>query len=313
VSDALNFEKHGLQMDGGCDLYSMKAVSDDKKLIGKVNNALNEKHMSNLRIAATLPPSYAAQFAASANLSRASPFGNLSVAHNRRKYANLIAVLNATHQDHDFSNVLRPDDFIRLKSLEQAMAEVDSKIYSAHSGSLPSGTQTPGGSALWNPKMWNTIDEEMDLENCEVYSYKPEQNPFQAEDETVYWDMHYFFVNVCPKPKKKPGQKIKKKSKALDRDKRHNRVCYLYLRALKQPIYYDWNSSDTETVKRSYSFRDSVDYSLEVNKKAKYGAWQDGPVVDDDDDYEEFYDEDSDGVEYERITGRSDAYPIFIN
>jgi hypothetical protein len=295
-------------MEGGCDLYSMKAVNDDKKLIAKVHKTLNEKHQSNLRIATSLPSSYAAQFAAQANLSRASPFGNLSHPHNRRKFANLIAVLNATHPDHDFSNVLRPDDFVRMKSLEQAMAEIDSKIYSAHSSSLPSGTQTPGGSTMWNPKMWNNIDEEMDLEHCEIYSYKPQENPFQGEEETTYWNMHYFFVNIGPKQKKKQ-QKQKKKKKSQEQEPK-NRVCYLYLRALKQSVYYDWNSSDSETVKRSYRSRDSADYSYEMSKRAKYGPAQDNDAYYYDDGVE-YYDEDS-GVEYER-NGRSSFSPIYVD
>jgi hypothetical protein len=312
VSDALNFENHGVQMDGGCDLFSMKAVSDDKKLITRVHTTLNEKHQSDLRIAASLPSAFAASFAASANLSRASPFGNLSLPQNRRKFANLIAVLNATHQDHDFSNVLRPDDFVRFKSLDQAVREIDSKIYNAHSTSLPSGTQTPGGSIMWNPKMWDKIDEEMDLKNCEVYCYKPQDNPFKDEEETTYANMHCFFVSVVSRHKKK--QKQKKKTKKSQEKDRRNRVCYLYMRALKpslkQPVYDDCYSGESTPIKRLHSFRDSVDLSHEMSKRAKPSVGQ----FDSDYAFEDslqYYDEDS-GYEHEN-KGRSLVCPIYVN
>jgi hypothetical protein len=265
-------------MEGSCDLYSVKCVGGDKKLYKKIHDVLNEKHQSNLRVAASLPKAYAEDFAATANLSRASPFGTLTSPGNRRKYAHLIAVLNATHSDHDFSNVLRPEDFVRVRDLDDAVSEIDHKIYDANSNKLPSGLQTPGGSAIWNPKMWNAIDEEMDLRNCEIYQYKPLDDPFAGDGDSAFWDMHYFFLNVTRKTLRRRNDA---QGKGIYRYVDNSRCCYLYLRATRQPVYYNWESDeDTETAKRSYSVRDSADYS--ASKRAKY--WF-GEQVDDVEDY----------------------------
>jgi Maf1 regulator len=167
----------------------------------------------------------------------------------------MIATLNASHSDYDFSNVLRPADFCREKRLKDVMSTVDSKIYSAQSSRIPRGLQTPGGSLMWGPRMWNSIDAEMDLYNCEIYSYKPEENPFDDE-ETALWSLHYFFFNKSMK-----------------------RVSYLYARALSPSfIGDDDNDSDDNTVedgsitpirpKRRYAERQSADFS--ARKRARF-------------------------------------------
>lgn len=130
---------------------------------------------------------------------------------------------------------------------------------------------------MWGPRMWNSIDHEMHLHDCEMYSYNPQQNPFDDE-ETALWSLHYFFFN-----------------KAL------KRVCYLYARALSPSFAQD--SDDDTTVleddrssitplrtKRSYAERRSVDFS--AHKRARF--W----LGDRADDVEGGWDEDlSDDIE----------------
>jgi hypothetical protein len=108
---------------------------------------------------------------------------------------------------------------------------------------------------MWGPRMWNIIDTEMNLYKCEIYSYKPDENPFDDE-EIALWSLHYFFFN-----------------KAL------KRVCYLYVRALSPSFAADDGSDDNTTVvedgsstpfrsKRRYSARRSADFS--ARKRARY-------------------------------------------
>ncbi|KAF2426304.1 Maf1-domain-containing protein [Tothia fuscella] len=278
VSAALNLEKHGFLMEGSCDLYSVKCVGDEKKLYKKIHEDLNAQHQRNIKEAAGMPKEFSSSFRESANLSRASPFGSLTNSGNRRKYAHLIAVLNATHSDHDFSNVLRPDDFVRIRSLDDAVTDIDHKIYDANSSKIPSGSQTPGGSALWNPKMWNTIDDEMDLRDCEIYQYKPLDDPFAEDGDSAFWDMHYFFLNVN---RKSLQRRSDGKGKVVLRYVNNSRCCYLYLRATRQPVYYGWNNAAADeeyeeevgkagvhNVKRRHSVRESADFS--ASKRARY-------------------------------------------
>jgi hypothetical protein len=251
VSAALNFENDGVYVVGGCDLYTTKAASADKKLYKKIDNELEAQHESLLRLAASLSPPHAKQFASSQNLSRSSPFGTLSQISNRRTFAYLIATLNASHPDYDFSHILRPSDFRRERKLQPVMTTIEEKVYSAHSKACrtTSGAQTPGGSTMWSPAMWRIVDEEMDLENCSIYSYRPEENPFDDED-TALWSLHYFFFN-----------------------KQKKRVCYIYLRALKIS-WYDLTGGNSDyfteptTPKRKHSLRSSMDFG--ARKRARY-------------------------------------------
>jgi AP-1 complex subunit sigma 1/2 len=248
-------------------LYTTKAAGSDKKLYKQIDRSLEAQHEAILRLAASLSPPQAAQFAKTSNLSQSSPFGTLSQISNRRTYAYMIATLNASHPDYDFSNVLRPADFCREKSLKNVMGTVDSKIYSAQSSRIPRGLQTPGGSLMWGPRMWNNIDAEMDLYSCEIYSYRPDENPFDDE-ETALWSLHYFFFNKAMK-----------------------RVCYLNARALSPSFAGD--DSDDNTVedgtitpmrpKRRYEERQSADFS--ARKRARF--W----LGDRADDVEEPWDE----------------------
>jgi Maf1 regulator len=251
----LNFEGDGIRIVGGCDLYTTKAAGSDKKLYKRIDKTLEAQFESQLRIAASLSPPQAAQFAKTSNLSQSSPFGALSQTANRRTYSYMIATLNASHPDYDFSNVLRPADFVHEDRIKNSMDQFDSKVYGAKSTRIPPGLQTPGGSATWGPRIWKAIDDQMDLYKCEVYSYKPDQNPFDDEESAI-WSLHYFFFNKTMK-----------------------RVCYLYARALSPSWTEDVQEYDSDDgtaaaetpppgQKRRYAERQSADYS--ARKRARF-------------------------------------------
>jgi AP-1 complex subunit sigma 1/2 len=267
VSSALNFESDGTRVVGGCDLYTTKAGTADKKLYKRIDKTLESQHESLLRLAASLSPPQAKLFAKTSNLSQSSPFGTLSQISNRRTYAYMISTLNASHPDYDFSKVLRPSDFCREKRLNDVMNNVDSKMYSAHSARIPRGLQTPGGSLMWGPRMWSFINDEMDLYNCDIFSYKPDENPFDDE-EIALWSTHYFFFNKTLK-----------------------RVCYLYVRALS-PSFPDEPEEEDDLeagaatpVQKKRKQRQSADFS--ARKRARY--W----LGDRADDLEEEWDEEA--------------------
>lgn len=65
------------------------------------------------------------------------------------------------------------------------------------------------------PRMWDTIDKEMDLLNCNIYTYSPDDvsdDPYG--EEGLIWSTNFFFFN-----------------------KHKKRVCYLYLRGLSTLSY----------------------------------------------------------------------------
>ncbi|KAK3325174.1 Maf1 regulator-domain-containing protein [Apodospora peruviana] len=242
VTSALNFDTPDCHVTGSCDLYTTKAAGSDKKLYKNIQQSLESQHAALVKFGASLSPPQRDSMAVSLNLARSSPFGSLDEVSNRRTFAYLIATLNASHPDYDFSHVLRPADFRRERVLRRVMTHIDSTLrsvrpsstfldvavpsYSSGGGSLNGGgshhhgSQT-GSAALsgfsynnssnapaWGPQMWAMIDKEMTLKDCTVFSYQPADDPFD-EEEGAIWALHYFFFNKTLK-----------------------RVCYLYVRGV---------------------------------------------------------------------------------
>ncbi|KAL7622741.1 RNA polymerase III-inhibiting protein maf1 [Parahypoxylon ruwenzoriense] len=229
ITSALNFSTAECRVKGGCDLYTTKAAGSDKKLYKTIETSLESQHAALIKFGASLSPPQRKEMAASLNLSRSSPFGPLSEISSRRTFAYLIATLNASHPDYDFSHVLRPTDFRRERNLCKVMANIDSTLnsvrplgtshlspnastsYRAYSNS-PSANAAVGdattSSPTWGPHMWTMVDKEMTLKDCTAFSYQPIEDPFDG-DESAIWRMHYFFFN-----------------------KNKKRVAYLYVRGL---------------------------------------------------------------------------------
>jgi hypothetical protein len=139
------------------------------------------------------------------NLSRSSPFGPLSEVSSRRTFAYLIATLNASHPDYDFSHNLRPSDFRRERSLKAVINTIDSTLFNLRPSTgmtlqVPSQTSyatassAPATSQAWGPHMWSMIDKEMTLKDCTVYCWAPPDEPFEG-DEGAIWSLNYFFFN----------------------------------------------------------------------------------------------------------------------
>ncbi|KAI2467395.1 Maf1 regulator-domain-containing protein [Annulohypoxylon bovei var. microspora] len=229
ITSALNFSTAECRVKGSCDLYTTKAAGSDKKLYKSIENSLEAQHAALIKFGASLSPPQRKEMAASLNLSRSSPFGNLSEVSSRRTFAYLIATLNASHPDYDFSHVLRPTDFRRERDLQHVMANIDNTLHSVRPignsllspdassayrsyGSSPMSNIAVGSDAIsnpvWSPGLWTMIDNEMALRDCTVFSYQPIEDPFDG-DEAAIWRMHYFFFN-----------------------KNKKRVAYLYVRGL---------------------------------------------------------------------------------
>ncbi len=200
-------------MSGGCDLYTTKAAGSDKKLYKNIDKSLESQHAALLKLGASLSPPQREEMAASQMLSRSSPFGNLAEISSRRTFAYLIATLNASHPDYDFSHVLRPADFRRERNLRKVMSLIDSTLSNVRPGSLvldstlagamsasvgSSSAASASTSPLWGPQMWALINKEMHLQDCTVFSYQPDNSPFDEEDGAI-WTMHYFFFNKALK------------------------------------------------------------------------------------------------------------------
>lgn len=250
VTSALNFDTPDCHVIGGCDLYTTKAAGSDKKLYRNIENSLESQYESLLRLSASVSPPLDAGLE-SLNLSRSSPFGPLSQVSSRRTFAYLIATLNASHPDYDFSHILRPADFRKERSLKAVINTIDSTMYNLRPSSgmmylqVPSQTSysTSASAAqtsqMWGPKMWSSIDKEMSLKDCTVYCWAPLEDPFDGEEASI-WSLNYFFFN-----------------------KEMKRVAYLYVRGV--PVITPSPRQRSSMAKRS-----AAGYDSGANKRARY-------------------------------------------
>jgi len=249
VTSALNFETPDCHVIGGCDLYTTKAAGSDKKLYRNIENSLESQYESLLRLSASVsPPNDSGP--SPLNLSRSSPFGPLSQVSSRRTFAYLIATLNASHPDYDFSHILRPADFRKERSLKAVINTIDSTLYNLRPSSgmtlqVPSQTSyttaasAPPTSQAWGPQMWSIIDKEMTLKECIVYCWAPPDEPFEEEEGSI-WSLNYFFFN-----------------------KERKRVAYIYVRGV--PVMTHSPRPPTNMSKRAGS-----EYDSGANKRARY-------------------------------------------
>jgi hypothetical protein len=270
VSNALNFDTDDLHVVGGCDLYITKAASDDRKLYNKIEQSLESQYESLLKLSASLSPPDTHDAAVSLNLSRSSPFGPLTEHSSRRTFAYLIATLNASHPDYDFSHVLRPTDFRRERNLKKVMNNLDMTLHNLRphlrgDGSPPSpqhsfsGSYSPSSTMVWGPRMWKLIDEQMTLTECAIFSYSPEDG-INDDDDGAIWSHNYFFFN-----------------------KQRKRVCYIYLRGipiLGQSDDDTWEGVVTPIGKRNF---DDGYFTPDVTAKKRARFWL-GKLDHDDDE-----------------------------
>lgn len=318
MTNALNFSTAEYHVIGGCDIYTTKAAGGDKKLYKNIENSLEVEYENLVRLSASLSPPYRTASedgkagekgrrssrskrghsvsVPEIDLSRASPFGPLSSITSRRTFAYVIATLNASHPDYDFSHALKPADFHKEKSLRSVMLNVDSTLHNLRPKVIPYSPNTylappsailsnsalllnSSGTEVWSPKMWALINEEMDLTQCEKYSFTPEDELFDGEAGAI-WSMHYFFFN-----------------------KEKKRVCYFYVRGLSvishSPVFTP--GFPVKRPKRSQRQASGVSIGEGAGKRASYwlGSRQgiDTDSYGDDDDDEMIVDPADDEVE----------------
>lgn len=106
------------------------------------------------------------------------PFGPINEPSSRRTFAYLIAILNASYPDHDFSSV-EPTDFCK-SSFRSFLSKFESSLYSL--GKKPEE---------W---IWEVINSHMSIKDCIIYQYTPPKS--FLEDEPGYlWSLMGFLFN----------------------------------------------------------------------------------------------------------------------
>ncbi|XP_049849458.1 repressor of RNA polymerase III transcription-like [Schistocerca gregaria] len=147
------------------EVYTCKETGNDKKLHASLELQLQEQLSQN-------------------DDSSTSPVGSLTNRLNRKTFIYLVMALNCAFPDYDFIDT-KPDQFRKEPSIHLAVNSISSILSSVTS--LTEDIKT---------KFWSTIDSEIGIQNCEVYSFipDPDSNPFD-EDGCNVWSCNYFFYN----------------------------------------------------------------------------------------------------------------------
>jgi len=95
----------------------------------------------------------------------------------------LIGVLNASFKpDYDFSSA-KSNEFFRQPLTEAVMSTVNSQLLAGFDDLFHTSSN----------QFWSTIDDEINLQECEIYSYHPDfaSDPFSE----AVWSFNYLFYN----------------------------------------------------------------------------------------------------------------------
>ncbi|KAJ2827734.1 RNA polymerase III-inhibiting protein maf1, partial [Coemansia furcata] len=150
-----------------------KVAGADKKLYRSLEN----KFQDDLEEAKNLSPEQ------SSLTNIFSPFGPLTQSASRKTLFYLIATLNASFPDYDFSS-LSADQFTKEPSSDFALKSINTTL-------LNVGCPT----TLRTSRMWDSIDSVIGIDDCDVYSYTPAMESDPYEDEGPVWSFNYFFFN----------------------------------------------------------------------------------------------------------------------
>jgi len=187
LNSALCFDAGQYKIIGRVESYSCKMAGGEKRLYKTT------MHGSPNDLQALSPPQTETPLAHSPNkgycrsLSVSDGEGShLCDTISNKTLFYLIATLNASfHPDYDFSNA-RSEEFSKEPSVKKVMDAVGSNLCS---------TSARQSYAAIKAQLWSAIDSEINLAECDIYSYNPDLNSdFFGEDGCI-WSENFFFYN----------------------------------------------------------------------------------------------------------------------
>lgn len=183
INNALSIQNGDSTIYGRIESYSCKMTGVDKQLYKRFFSS--EQGPTDLQ--ALSPPQTLLNM--SPFLGRGSYSGDEGVTLcdtiSRKTLFYLIATLNATFEpDYDFSDA-KSHEFSKEPSIQLIMNSIDSNL-SAVAGEAYKSMHQP---------LWKTIDDEISLNDCDIYSYNPDLNSDPFGEPGCLWSFNYFFYN----------------------------------------------------------------------------------------------------------------------
>ncbi|KTW26250.1 RNA polymerase III-inhibiting protein MAF1 [Pneumocystis jirovecii RU7] len=156
-----------------------QAAGSDKKLYKAIDKSLESRYQDDLAFGRSLESS-------SVIPQEPSPFGPLDHPFSRKTFAYIVATLNASHPDHDFSN-LQPQDFRKERSLAMTLNMLNTTLLNLSRQRFATCS------------LWEVIDKHIDLSQCDIYVYQPDSDSDPLGSDGLIWSTCYFFFNRAMK------------------------------------------------------------------------------------------------------------------
>ncbi|KAL8564629.1 hypothetical protein ACOMHN_032185 [Nucella lapillus] len=180
------------KIDGRIESYSCKMAGNDKRLYKHLSEE-NKEAPGGLQ-ALSPPQSIVGSWTYSHSPSSAVVYGSsVEMDDNMGGYQlcdtiptktlfYLISTLNASFSpDYDFSST-ESREFSREPSLQAVTQAINTQLFGGQVGRL-------------EDKLWQAVDGEIDLKECQIYSYNPDMSSDPFGEEGCVWSFNYFFYN----------------------------------------------------------------------------------------------------------------------
>lgn len=182
INNALHIQTGDSTIHGRIESYSCKMAGNDKALYKRFTS---EQAPTDLQ--ALSPPQTLQDL--SPQLLRSSFSGDEGVTLcdtiSRKTLFYLIATLNSAFEpDYDFSDA-KSHEFSKEPSLQWVLNSIEGNL-SAVAGEQYHKIRTA---------LWSTIEEEILLNDCDIYSYNPDLNSDPFGEPGCLWSFNYFFYN----------------------------------------------------------------------------------------------------------------------
>uniref|UniRef100_A0A8D0DNB6 Repressor of RNA polymerase III transcription MAF1 homolog n=2 Tax=Salvator merianae TaxID=96440 RepID=A0A8D0DNB6_SALMN len=181
INSQLTVETGDAHIIGRIESYSCKMAGDDKHLFKQFCQE-GQPHV----LEALSPPQTTGISPSRLSKSQSGDEeGPLSDKCSRKTLFYLIATLNESFRpDYDFSTA-KSHEFSREPSLNWVMNAVNCSLFSAVREDF---------NAL-KPHLWDAVDQEICLAECDIYSYNPDLDSDPFGEEGSLWSFNYFFYN----------------------------------------------------------------------------------------------------------------------
>lgn len=175
LSNALSVDTGDAKLFGRVEAYSCKNARADRKLYKQLELRFPDEAVEEMGYSAS--PEQVTVTA----LQYTTAHDTMSA--SRKTLFYLIATLNASFPDYDFSNA-RPEQFIKLMQPCKVASSISSILQSAGAVRLAK-----------NSEVWEAIDRVIGLDECDVYTYAPDPDSDPYAEEGSIWSFNYFFYN----------------------------------------------------------------------------------------------------------------------